>query len=107
MQKQLFADVLQNRCFAIFTGKHLCGSLFLNVRRSATLLKVTFLLGCFSRYLNCTNGTKSSNASRILDNLNRYLLLRSMFTVVELKLIFHEKKSAHYLAKVYYSKEGF
>ena len=29
-----------------------------------------------------------------------------MFTVVELKLIFHEKKS-HYLAKVYYSKEGF
>ena len=30
-----------------------------------------------------------------------------MCTVVELKLIFHEKKSAHYLAKVYYSKEGF
>ena len=29
----------------------------------ATLLKVTLLLGSFSRFLNCTNGTKSRNAS--------------------------------------------
>ena len=29
----------------------------------ATLLKVTLLQKCFSRFLNCTNGTKSRNAS--------------------------------------------
>ena len=33
----------------------------------ATLLKVTLLHGCFARFLNCTNGTKSRNASHILD----------------------------------------
>ena len=27
------------------------------------LLKVTLFHGCFSRYLNCTNGTKSRKAS--------------------------------------------
>ena len=28
----------------------------------ATLRKLTLLHGCFSRFLNCTNGTKSRNA---------------------------------------------
>ena len=28
-------------------------------------LKVTFLHGCFSRFLDCTNGTKSRNTSQI------------------------------------------
>ena len=28
-----------------------------------TLLKVTLLLGCFSRFLNCTNGKKQRNSS--------------------------------------------
>ena len=32
----------------------------------ATLLKVTHLHGCISRFLNCTNGTKSRNASHML-----------------------------------------
>ena len=31
----------------------------------ATLLKVTLFYGCFLRFLNCTNGTKSRNASHI------------------------------------------
>ena len=31
----------------------------------ATLLKVTLLHECFSRFLNCTNGTKSSKTSHI------------------------------------------
>ena len=31
----------------------------------ATLLKLTLLHGCFSRFLNCTNGTKSRNAPHI------------------------------------------
>ena len=33
--------------------------------KSATLLKLTLLHGCFSRFLNCTNGTKSRNASQM------------------------------------------
>ena len=31
-----------------------------------TLLNVTLLDGCFSRFLNCTNGTKSRKASHII-----------------------------------------
>ena len=31
----------------------------------ATSLKVTLLHGCFSRFLNCTDGAKSRNASHI------------------------------------------
>ena len=35
------------------------------------LLKLTLVYGCFSRFLNCTNGTKSRNASHIrFGNLN-------------------------------------
>ena len=30
----------------------------------ATLLKVRLFHGCFSRFLNCTNGTKSRKASQ-------------------------------------------
>ena len=32
---------------------------------SATLLKLTLFDGCFSRFLNCTNATKSRNAPHI------------------------------------------
>ena len=37
-----------------------------NVLQPATLLKVTLLHGCYSRFLNCTNGTKLRKASHIL-----------------------------------------
>ena len=48
--------VLKN--FAKFTGKHLCLSLFLD--------KVAGLRhGCFSHFLNCTNGTKSRKVSHL------------------------------------------
>ena len=33
--------------------------------KPATLPKVALLHGCFSRFLNCTNGTKSRKASQI------------------------------------------
>ena len=33
------------------------------------LLKVTLPQGCFSRFLNCTNGTKSRKALNIVANL--------------------------------------
>ena len=35
-------------------------------QKPATLLKVTLLHGCFSRFPNCTNGTKSRNASQMI-----------------------------------------
>ena len=39
-----------------------------NIHRGVLLLalKVTLLNGCFSRFLNCTNDTKSRNASHII-----------------------------------------
>ena len=46
--------------------KHRCRSVnFSKVADfSQILLKLTLLHGCFSRFLNCTNGTKSHNASQ-------------------------------------------
>ena len=48
--------------------KNTHGGVLLSVKLQApaTLLKVTLLHGHFSRFLNCTNGTKSRNASHIL-----------------------------------------
>ena len=37
------------------------------------LLKLTLLHGCFSRFLNCTNGTKARNASHISSNKVFYI----------------------------------
>ena len=54
-------------CDALLDLYHLCN--FKNVKNThgrvkpATLLKETLLYGCFLRFLNCTNGTKSRNAS--------------------------------------------
>ena len=39
--------------------------LSISICSAATLLKLTLLHGCFPRFLNCTNGTKSRNASHI------------------------------------------
>ena len=36
-----------------------------NTLKPANLLKLTLLYGCFSRFLNCTNGTKSRNAPHL------------------------------------------
>ena len=40
-------------------------------RKPATLLKVTLLNGCFSRFLNCTNGTKVRKTSHLCMHLVR------------------------------------
>ena len=49
--------------------KNTHGGLLLLVKsqalKAATVLKVTLLHGCFSRFLNCTNGSKSRNTSHI------------------------------------------
>ena len=47
------------------------------------LLRVTLLHGCFSRFLNCTNGTKSRKASHIFQLLSSVSLLYFMFTLIQ------------------------
>ena len=47
-------------------GKHSWKSATFSKVAAATLLKVPLLHGCFSRFLNCTNGTKSRNVSHLL-----------------------------------------
>ena len=37
----------------------------IEMKKSATLLKVTLLHGCFSRFLNWTHGTKSRKTSHV------------------------------------------
>ena len=63
----LIVDALRNLvAFAQFKKReNIHGGVLLLVKLQATLLKVTLLIGCFSRFLNCTNGTKSRNASHI------------------------------------------
>ena len=39
------------------------------------LVKASLIHGCFSRFLNCTNGTKSHNASHIKPIMTGELLL--------------------------------
>ena len=46
--------------------KHPWRSVDFSLLKPATLLKLTFLHGCFSRFLNCTNATKSRNAPHLL-----------------------------------------
>ena len=62
LEERMNSDVLRDLVpFVQFKKreKHPC--------RSVTLLKVTLLHGCFSRFLNCTNGTNSRNASLLTD----------------------------------------
>ena len=40
--------------------------------KPTTLLKVTLLHGCFSRFLNCTNGTTSRKTSQKFSHLNDF-----------------------------------
>ena len=53
--------------------------------KPVTLQKVTLLHGCFTRFLNCTNGTKSRKAPQIfcedLDTYLRGVLLKDWFIV--------------------------
>ena len=43
--------------------------LLVKLQASATLLKVTLLNGCFSRFFNCAHGTKLRNAPNIMNEL--------------------------------------
>ena len=66
------------------------GVLILVELQAAILLKLTLLHGCFSRFLNCANGTKSCNAQHIA-KLESALLLISPFP----KKRFHRGKNGH------------
>ena len=49
--------------------------------KPATLLKVTLLHGCFSRFLNCTNGTKSRKAHIWWSISQKFLEAKKMSTM--------------------------
>ena len=55
--------IFVGRC-AIWNVKNSHGGVLLSL--ATLLLKVTLLHGCFSRFLDCTNGTKLRNASHII-----------------------------------------
>ena len=54
----------------------------------ATLLKITLLHGCFSRFLNCTTGTKSRNPPHIWTLSPKYKMALSLKTTVCEDMIF-------------------
>ena len=52
-------------CTILKSEKHQSRSVTFSKVAVFNLQKVTLVHGCFSRFLNCTNGTKSRNASQI------------------------------------------
>ena len=52
----------------------------------AALLKVKLLLGCFSRFLNCTNGNKSRKLSHLMLCNCKYPVLLNLKCLRELLL---------------------
>ena len=66
--------------------------------KPATLLKVTLLHGCFSRFLNCTNGTKLCKTSHIIPSDFLHFLVQIVpdYVLNLINLIFIESAS-HYL----------
>ena len=66
------------------------------ILKPATLLKLALLRGCFSRFLNYTNGTKSRDAPHIFSSkyfhlkvaLRNIVLMFSQGTAPQMKVIF-------------------
>ena len=64
--------------------------------KPATLLKLTLLHGCFSRFLNCTNGTKSRNAPHI-DYLSIIIIIIFfIFLCLYFQISIFRSQSCHY-----------
>ena len=59
-----FSDALRDLVPFVQYKKHVKHSWRSALLKAATLLKVAFLHWCFSGFFNCTNGTKSCNASQ-------------------------------------------
>ena len=61
--------MLQALCYHLHNFKNVKnthgGVLLLVNLQASSLLKVTLLLGCFSHFLNCTNGTKLRKVSKM------------------------------------------
>ena len=62
-QKNMIFEEISNNALIYFKPDTVIN--LLSVVQPATLLKLTLLHGCFSRFLNCTNVTKSSNAPHL------------------------------------------
>ena len=66
--------------------KNTHGEVLLSVTLQATLLKVTLLHGCISRFLNCANGTKWRNASHMNQKCSEKQLFRKIEEICEKRL---------------------
>ena len=65
--------------------------------KPATLIKLTLLHGCFSRFLNCANDTKSRNAPNIYnESLFSSLSLCLLYNILAL----HSQDKVKYVKKV-------
>ena len=71
----------QKKYCQIFPSKINSDRKTIKLLQLATLLKLIFLHGCFSRFLNCTNGSKSRKASHISN-----LLLQPELFLDEMKI---------------------
>ena len=54
-----------------------------------TLLKVTLLNGCFSRFLNCAHTTKSHNAPQISSQKSKWKKFTKIHTVFFIDYVFN------------------
>ena len=66
ISKQLVLNIWANQNFRTTCFKEKLIYLRINLAwKPASLRKLTLLHGCFSRFLNCTNGTKSHNVPHL------------------------------------------
>ena len=76
--KETKKKILEGESLTLKNVKSTHGGVLLLVSLQLTLLKVALLHRCFSRFLNCTNGTQSCNTF-MKDRLQIWLLIFSEF----------------------------
>ena len=69
--------------------------------RVLTLLKVTLLHGCFSRFVNCTNCTKSRNVSHML--LSTIIFSYYYVTLILTKFLMFGQKILSFRTNVFWN----
>ena len=64
--------------------------------KPTTLLKVTFLHGCFSYFLNCTNGTKSRKLSQFWIYFSSYSKVKWVRSILQIVLCHQATRQLEY-----------
>ena len=76
--------------------KNIHGAVFFSVKLQALLI-VTLLHGCFSRFLDCTNGTKSRNASHLPRVRKTYRSLTHIYPMLTFYIPWIHQKTQRFL----------